>query len=621
MRPPRARATACVLAAAGVVASASSCSHADSPGLVAPNNDCNEHACSAYVQAPPTPQCDATGNFCHVNAPLDFSLVVTMPATSQFAPGATFVVRFKDLARLSNSAACPKDANATCVVLPGLGASSGAYDVERAVTKVVGFAPEGFGNGAQFTSLPVVTMFAPLAPPGDSPTSHLADSDGYPAPTLFGTATTNLPTPPGSPGVPIGPFGTAPIGWSATLPFGRYLRTIVPAPPFDSFFPPRRDEITVAGNTVEQPQAQLDDPAAAYTITSESTDLEGFTAELDDTNTHHALSRIARLHTGSNDVPLHTIGGVAPIQDKPIELVVAPPPGSDGVPSLVVQAAPIIPAVEQYPTVPPPATVAGRVVGNPEGTPVRATIVLESVPEPGALAATIGGVPANVLLRYKTVVQADEEGKWQALLPPGRYDVEVTPDPLSGYAQFASTAGASGQLVVASDEPFQRGKSITVAHPASMHGTAALADDTPLADADVEARPSTDPAVVTSAYFRDARVGHGHTDANGAFTIPLDPGFYDVFVMPKDGTRLPWIVTRDRRIDGTDVSLEKLVVPAPVHVGVTLLAQPTAQAVFPVQGAFVRAFGVVGAGPAVEIGRATVGTRGELELFLAGGSK
>ena len=87
MRPPRARVAACVLAAAGVVASASSCSHADSPGLVAPNNDCNEHACSAYVQAPPTPQCDATGNFCHVNASLDFSLVVTMAATSQFAPG------------------------------------------------------------------------------------------------------------------------------------------------------------------------------------------------------------------------------------------------------------------------------------------------------------------------------------------------------------------------------------------------------------------------------------------------------------------------------------------------------------------------------------------------------
>src|SRR6185295_15950108 len=101
------------------------------------------------------------------------------------------------------------------------------------------------------------------------------------------------------------------------------------------------------------------------------------------------------------------------------------------------------------------------------------------------------------------------------------------------------------------------------------------------------------------------------------FAIPLDPGFYDVIVMPRDGTRLPWVVARTKRIETTDVTIERFVVPAPVHLAVALLAQTSAlQGPFPVRGALVRAFATV-AGSTVEIGRTTVGSDGTLEMFLA----
>lgn len=603
-----------VLTALGGGLAAIHCSDPPASPVTAPRNVCDEHACAAFQQPAPTPQCDEQRGYCHVNASFDYLVFVTMPAESRYAPGATFMMTGAEFARPFAGAPCRSDQ--TCTLLPSVGTSRGVYQVtSQDALDVNRFV----GNPGVLTTIPVNVVFRPLAPNVDLSASDL----GFPLPAQLATATTDLEF---FSSPPRGPFDTPAIGWSATLPVGRYERILRPAPPFDDAFPPSHQIVEVTGRGVGQFDLTLDD-VNTRTFTIESSpgalDLEGFTVALESSITRRRISRVATLASGPNEVELYT-SGFPVLQDVPIELVLAPPRDQVAVPSLVAPANPASIAPRQtYPVVPPPVEVSGRVVAQPNNLAVPARVLVSSVPEVGAILSS-----ENVLLRYETELETDAEGRFAMMLPPGRFDIGIVPDVRSGYAMAIST------LVVNDRDPVQGGKSFAVARKARLEGFVELADGTPLAAAEVEARPAVEPGNVSPStapttstlplFSRSMRTAQVRTGADGSYSLELDPGYFDVVVKPREGTRFPWVVSTSHKIEDKDVALEKLIVPAPIRLTRTLLARASpSSAAFPVRGALVRAFTIPpGKNIAVEIGRAVSssggGTDGLFELFLAG---
>jgi hypothetical protein len=579
----------------------------------APRNSCLEHGCSSFQQPPPTPQCDerAASAYCYVNANFDYALFVSMPQQSGYAPDVTFALTASDLAKTFSGSSCP--IGETCTLLPAVADSRGVYEVSPQIATDVN---RYVGNDRIPTTIPVHVTFRPLTPGIPISEESVAADQGYPLLARLATATADLQVDTGL----RGPFGAPPVGWSATLAVGSYERTLRPDPPFDDAFPPHREVVTVDGRELTRVSLELDDPVSRrFTIEGDvdAPDLTGFTAALEDSITHQRISRVATLGPGKNDVVLFTTKHEV-LQDVPVELVVAPPPGAEAVPALIAPATPSIPLTQTYPRIPAAVKVSGVVVAAGTSAPLRARLMVASVPEVGELISS-----KNVLLRYEVAVVTDDQGHWTVKLPPGRFDVAIVPDDRSGYAMAEST------LVVTDRDPSQAGKSFTVVPKAVMRGVATLADGTPLADASVEARPSAEPGnispniVPTTAtlprFSRSMRTAHARTDALGHFAMALDPGYYDVVVMPKDGTRFPWVLSTSHKMEDKDIDLETVQIPAPIRLTRTLLAQNnTTSGAFHVRGALARAFTIPpGKHIAVEIGRAVSDSEGHLELFLA----
>jgi hypothetical protein len=577
-----------------LVAVVAACGSATEEGAVfAPTNDCPAHACSAYAQVAQTAVCDAQG-FCHVNAAPAYTLVISLPDTAAVAPGFTFAIASSDLK--TTSTRCPL--GQTCIVLPRLGRSGGTYvatsDVAVAVKRYL-------GNASDRTSLPAHATFRPLGPGATS--FSRANDLGLPLPTIFADVISDLPLDP----PPPGPGASAPIGWDASLPIGRYERTLQPDPPFSDSFPPEIDIVSITGRPFQQVDLTKVDPPAlrTFTIDSEGQDLTGWTAQLDDNATHRPISSVATLHSGSNEVTLHTVNRES-LQGAPVEFVLKPRASLAAVPEMVVPAAPTIPKNLRYPTIPAPGVVAGRVVASPEGTPVRGRVFFRSTAEPGLINSL------GVLLRYSVDVLTDAEGRYAVRLPAGTYDAVVVPEDGTGYGVAVSQAKIT-------EAAFQQGRNLQVVRQPLLQGTVRLADGRALANADVEAHASNqiDPPSPNAAMQRVAR---GRTDANGAFSMRVDPGFYDVTIKPGEGSRFPWLITIARRVEDRDLLLEDQVVRVPFDAGLTLF-DPTGSSV--IRGALVRAYALPESTPGVvrrnfvEIGRARSSGDGSYEMFFS----
>ena len=590
----------------------------------APNNDCNEHPCRAFQGA--TATCNEMGEYCQVNATFAFDLVIATAAGSPPYFGArTTLIHSSALSQPVTDPGCPT--GQACVYVPLLASSVASYDVDSAAAAKVG---REVGNPGLITSLPMHAVFYPLAPTSDA-TTLLATDLSYPLlPTLAPLILDlTLGLPAGAHPGP-GPFGAPPIVWSVSLPSGRYLRVIMPDPPFNDAFPPREDVVKLETNTVDTVllttnELDKDLESRRFKISPDPTgprDLTGFTAVLQDRVSHRNISRVATLASGTNDVTLFTTHHEV-LTNVPVELVVAPPPGTEGVPTLVSRATPVIPHTQVYPVVGAPVTFSGLVTGSGDlGSPlsVRATVILQSEDDDAAIPSN-----ANVPLRYATKVQTDESGRFAVKVPLGHYDMAILPDNPSVSETATRPALWVGKVTV--DGAMQR--TFPLSRQATIGGVVALADGTPLAEADVEADAAVEPEDLPAGsqppfpfppFARAVRPGLAHTDASGAFSIPLDPGYYDIFVRPKDKTRFPWVVSTSHKIGSSPVTLDSLVVPAPIAVSITLLQTPTPQQnALGVREALVRAFAVPqGKSAAVEIGRALTNADGKLELFLAG---
>jgi hypothetical protein len=606
----RALAMAIVAAACGPVAG-------DPPSDV-PLNACPANACDAYkpFQAGgASAQCKA--GICQVSAKLDFTLVVSLPESSYYAPGTSFVLPAAHLFD-HPSATCPAG---QCSQLPGLAILEGGYQIDPDVqNKQVHYY---VGDGA---FLPVSVTYRLLAgtPLVDATSLNIPiDASGSSTISIVGVS---------------GPLGGPAVGYRAILPPGTYERTVAPTPPFDGVFPPDVSVVDVqpgiAGFDRDELSSvdQLTAPSGPPQVTLRRDDgatLDAWTVRTRDTRSLRRLSNAIVLGPSSLTQPSPAKYAVQLNMHhhqsdalSGIELVLDPPAGTAATPSLLFGFLADLLNVPSYPNLPAPATVRGFVASTISNAPVAADIEL--------IATKIyvsAGSNQNTNLAYTAHASADltpdgSAARYSLVLPRGEYQVVVTPRD----SAYAKRVLPQPFIVDAINDP-QDGKNLAVTRKRLVKGSALVSDGRPLAHAQVVATaaassfsPIPPNAMTTATPIAPSlapRAAQATVDATGAFQLELDPGSYDITIRPVQGSKLPWVVSPSRVIADADVTLDPLFVPAPVSAGLTLLDPSSPPN--PVVGAIVRAFAMPTGGTAfVEIGRAMTDAKGRYEMFLAG---
>jgi hypothetical protein len=218
---------------------------------------------------------------------------------------------------------------------------------------------------------------------------------------------------------------------------------------------------------------------------------------------------------------------------------------------------------------------------------------------------------------------------YSVTLPQGVYRVTVRP--ASDGAMRLDGGGLPAVQVtslVVDDrhtyEPF------TLGGMRQISGSAATADGRPLVGATVEAIPVScdqpanladggdagsqlkQPGTTAACVPRPQQVII--TDTQGSFSLPLDPGGYQLRVKPADGTGFPWVT---QSLDPAAATV-RLKVPAPFHTSFSLLDANDV----PVMRALVKAFLVPdpsdpsSSAQAVELGETLTDGSGQCDLYL-----
>lgn len=562
--------------------------------------------CGAYdvPNAKTSPQCNKDGR-CDFPIPdYPFTVVVTVPNSSFYAPGRSFVFTSEDLrpppGTTRPGTACVPP---TCFQLPELVRAEGRYVVTKAVSQAVGL------DLPDRTSIPITVAFVPLV--GDTQ-DELA-----------------------SRGIPVGDvltasrlFGQPPeVSYVDTVSLGSYRRIAYPEPPYDKFFPPAfstlqvterlvangfRDEF-VLGTRAEAPPAgatvpgatPIDDESGEFrtAAVTRAEGLDGWRVWLVDAPTQRRISSVRTLKGTRDEVRLDTVGQSQPESTslrQDVDVIVAPPQGFLAVPRLQSQlvGGQGLQSLN-IPRLPGPATVEG-LVANADGaglTGIPARLLFTST-----RLRLFDGTPTP-LFSYATAVSTDETGHFATVLPPGLYDVTIEPDERTGFSKGRDTFDTS-EPTAKTYQPQPR----TVAS-----GRVLLADGRPLSEAEVVALPSAQPAPRTSVKPRPART---RTDRDGVFRFEVDQGQYDFIVDPPAGSGFPRLV--QLRSFGTataDIGEVRVAPPAPL---VLQLKDPSDTA-NPIVRAVVRVYAELpGRGPpAVEIGRSMTDAEGKCEILLA----
>ncbi len=630
----RARSTAC----GATIALAIACGPV--PGSAppaAPINTCPEHACSLYrpfVPDGPPAQCSIIGT-CVVASTFDYTLVISVPDTSYFAPDETFVIASTQLFAQPPSKGCPLG---SCSRLPGIGVLNGQY---RPLPSAQDDVQYYLGTVA---ALPVHVMYRPLLvgpPPSPMkpPPTDEATGVGFPLVPRVADRVSPLD------GIP-GPLGGPKPGFHALLPPGVYERTIIPDPPFDAFFPPDVGTVavtsgvqTVAMGTdvlinVDRTRALVSNGPALPNfdfVRADGAPLDGWTAHVRDQTTLRRVSSIVVLGDANRTVMApatyhvslntnhHPASGDALTNT---DVLVVPPVSADATPTLVAPFLAGRLVVPKYPLIPPPATVKGSVTITIGGAPPSADILFRSK----KIYLTTADPSFTTDLFYEaraTAVAASDgaDARYSVRLPRGEYDVIVVP---SDGGAAKSVLG----LTVVTDLDTQDGKNFALRPKRVMRGIARVSDGRALAGAVVVATPAASLAAAGVPTERWPRLAMTTTELDGSFALALDAGpifdagttydTYDITVRPAESSRLPWVVSPSRSVPTGDtdfVLTDPIEIPAPINKGLTLV-DPQEN---PIARALVRAYAVPAGGTAfVEIGRALTDATGHYELFLAG---
>lgn len=237
-----------------------------------------------------------------------------------------------------------------------------------------------------------------------------------------------------------------------------------------------------------------------------------------------------------------------------------------------------------------------------------------------------GGEP-GVTASYTVAVPTDERGAYSVSLLPGQYRVVALPDPA---LPFAIT---EAKWQVADAKEHQAGRTLLVDAKPSLSARARIgAFDRPLPGATISASASAPvhPNAVLDAALGKMpalpRASSSVTDAEGRATLDLDPGLYDLWVRPPEGSWLPWLVQPRTLMpkaspSSRPVSLD-LRVPLPILLGGRAYDAEGA----PLRNALIRVYAKIGvsetSGPGssppgvVQIGEAHTAPDGRYKLLL-----
>jgi hypothetical protein len=613
--------------------------------LTVPVNACPDHACEAY--APPSPPATCMAGVCvaSMTGLGEFVLLVALPEDSYLAPDRTFASRFADLL---NTATMPTSCKCapSCVCLPGPAyhVMNGKYTIQPSDAIDVGFA---LGVAA---TLPVHVTYRALWPL-ESPSASMPEG-GLIAGDAVGAG---LPIYPVEAQPVQRPFGIPGPGQSLELGFETYLqpgmtyeRTIAPDPPFDRAFPPDV-------NTINEPQVSGEDVPIALDHTSKLTagvtyptfdlvrtdgTLDGWTVYLRDATTKRPLSPIRPL-VGSTACAV-----LLPTSHHPsssdaltnVQLVIAPPPGA-AIPNEVFTPPGLVRQVYAL-LLMPELKLQGNVVWS-DRTPAPAELVFEATAIYAARPPSVpnpcdGGAAGN----------ADQDGGIEFTLNTENFEyvahVNLQPDPKTGTSTYSvnlprgvyrvilrphdapnaeAPPGAAHQVTIFDGFNTQLdggAPPLTVGPATVVTGKASVADGRRLSGAMVEAVPVRCPkSMVVDGGFTShdsieclPRAQQTTTDADGSFSLALDPGGYVLRIEPADGSRLPWVI---ERISEPPPPQLAVTIPAPVHQQLRL-ADPVGNAI---AKAIVRFFTMPAPGSqAIEVWSAITDVDGRFDLYL-----
>lgn len=549
------------------------------PRSTAPLNASAEHPCDRYESTPVKAQsragrCEVPGRPTY-----DFTIVVHVPETSHYAAGHTFVLPSTNVSRP--------------LTLPALGSVTGAYQVKKTVSEAVGLSvPDG-------QSIPVRATYVPLGRDARD-----AFNPALPLDLLFASSR-------------IIELDRPTIAYVRSLPVGRWTRIFEPEPPFDAFFPPRIDEVTLTRGgslfdlvDIGGANGGLDEPRATReAVVTRAEGLDGWTVWLQDHATGRRISTRKTLAGTESRPTLDTTGQGTSLEG--VDAIVAPPAGWIGVPRLHTPLPGGIGLQSLfYPTLRAPVALEGLVAA---GTPGGVFIAAASRVTFDSVSIVLPNGTANTLLEYSTSVSTDDRGRFATVLPPGTYEITVEPLEGTGFASFRR------QMVI------DDGKPITLSPPrrTKVRGVAVLTDGRPAAGAEILAIAAPGASAGSQP---TPRPGRTRTDETGAFALDLDQGQYVVTAIPEAGTGFPRVVVRATIpfAEADAIDLGALRVPPPTRLDLQL-RDPTNLA-RPIGGARVRIFatpdgdasapaGVVL--PALEIGSAVTDSSGAAEILLA----
>ncbi len=575
------------LGVAGVgVAFAAACAPiAGTPASQAPRNACDRAPCEAYRQPGAKPICTNEGR-CEVagRPPYPYVLAVAIPGSSFFAPNRTLLLRSQELR--GEGASCP---SVSCIALPPLVEVSGAFQVSSDVADQVGY---GLGPGPHV--LPARAVFYREILLDDGARVEATDV-GLPAQPLFAEQ------------LPPDPEAVPTLSFRAFAPPGLYRRAALPESPYDAAFPPLNTALSVRveGTDRRVPYFRdafvlgttpngLDDPSGESRTAQvkRAAGLEGFVTYLRDRKTERRVSPVRPLAGAQASVRLDTVaenGAAGSLRDG-IDIVVAPSSGWVAVPTLVDRILAGAGLRLDYPALPPPAAVSGRVVGE-AGVVAQIAFVSTAI-------TTLDGAPSSSL-GYSAAVRTDASGRFATVLPPGTYDAFVTPQGLAQSRQSVTVQGAGVEVT------------LRVRRKGVVSGMVRLSDGRVVAIAEVEWAPSQARRAPAWAAPRAARTV---TDDLGAFAVALDEGEYDLSVQPEAQSGFPRVVSLGRPVGPDDATIEELTIVAPTRVAWTV-KDPSGLA--PIVRAVVRAFAYVPtAGQYVEVGAALTDSAGQFEMLL-----
>lgn len=530
-----------------------------------------------------------------------FTVVVHAPETSLYAAGHTFVIPGSDLTVGGVERLRAK--------LPVFGTVLGAYTVKNTVSRRE-LAPKELPDG---TSIPVRAVYTPIGP-----NDRTTYSPELPLGVLFASSRVD---------------DTQSVTYVRSLPLGRWLRSFEPAPPWDAIFPPHIGifEVKRAGTQADTVDigglsGDFDDLGGTSRDAriTRAEGLEDWTVFLRDRTSGRRTSTLKTLCvdepecTDPSVTPccsssrseartrLETVGQGTSLEG--LEAVVAPPGGSIGLPTFVLDqflAAQGIPL--PYPELFPPVAIEGVVAARAEagvflGLASRVTLESQAIARPGN--------DEDTFLRYSTTVSTDDRGRFATVVPPGRYRITVEPLEGTRYASFRT------EKVIEDDDPdddvFRTRITLLPPRRTEVRGMALLTDGRPAANAEVIATPEP---LVTASAQPTPRPGRTAVGADGTFAFDLDQGAYVVTVIPEAGTGFPRVVTRTT-IAPDRADLGVLRIPPPTRLDIEIV-EPSSVA-SPVPFANVRIFAAPETGgPLLEIGSGMTNADGRVEILLA----